>query len=216
MHKTLLVLALLAGTPAAQAQQSHTGIKAGGLLSDYAGPHVDQGGSNRAGLCAGFVLNMPVSKVFAVQPELLVAQKGSQSQPFVTGLGIVKGSQRLYYLEVPVLAKFRSRGGLFGELGPTLGYLLSASATIPNANGQAVTFDDRSIFHAFDWGYAVGVGFQAEKGLVLGLRYGQGLSPLFTAGSYRGVNGEADIHNQAFQLYAGFIFFGRPTPEFPE
>ena len=220
MHKTLFVRALLvltAGAPAAWAQQSRVGLKAGGTLSGFSGPDANPGGSNRAGLCAGVVLHLPVSQVFAVQPEFLYVQKGATAQPFAIGSSAtVKGSQRLHYLEIPVLVKVRSRGGFFGELGPTLGYVLSASATFPNLSQQVVTIDNRGLFKAFDWGYAVGVGFQTDKGLLLGVRYNEGFSALATAGAYRGISGEARIHNQAFQLYAGYIFFGRPAAEFPE
>jgi hypothetical protein len=124
------------------------------------------------------------------------------------------GNQHLTYLEVPVLAKFRSRSGFFVEVGPSLAYLLSARAELSSQND----YDNRSNFKDLEVGYAAGIGFQGKgaKGLLLGLRYTEGVSTVFKAGAYRGVTGEPDIYNQAFQLYVGFIFFGRPQDEFPQ
>lgn len=207
---SLLIPALATGNHTAQAQQSRIGLKAGGTLSGYGGANAYSGGSTRTGLCAGLVLHLPVGSVFSVQPEFLYSQKGADEQPYVFSNGLrAMGSQRLSYFEIPVLAKFRAKAGPFAEIGPTLGYLLSARADVVATNGQSASLDNRAGFKSLDLGYAVGAGFQSSNGLLLGLRYTAGLSGLFTPGAYSGVNGEARIHNQTFQLYAGYIFGGK-------
>jgi len=206
----LPLLLLAAGTPAAQAQQSRIGLKAGGVVASYRGVDAYSGGSSRAGFCAGLVLHLPVSKVFSVQPEFLYAQKGADKQPYLFSNGLrATGTQHLDYFEVPVLAKLRTSAGPFVELGPTLGYLLRARADVVATNSQSASLDNRNLFKNIDFGYAVGAGFQSPKGLLLGLRYNGGLTGLFTPGSYSGTNGEARIYNQAIQFYLGYIFMGR-------
>ncbi|GAB3581488.1 porin family protein [Hymenobacter daeguensis] len=220
MHKKLISLALLlalAGALPSQAQKSRIGLKAGLNLSGFSGPDAAPGGTRRLGLCAGLVIHLPVSPVFSVQPEFLYSQKGANSQPFaISSTAVVAGSQRQHYFEVPVLVKLRSKGGFFGEFGPSLSYLLSASGTFTTPTGQALTLDNRGSFNAFELGYAVGAGFQATQGLLVGLRYGGGFSAIAPTGAYRGISGEPRIYNQNFQLYAGYIFFGRPEPEFAQ
>jgi hypothetical protein len=221
MPKILLSLALLVllnGASAAYAQRSRIGLKAGLNLSGFSGADAAPNGSRRLGLSAGVVIHLPVSSAFSVQPELLYSQKGADSQPFVINstTAIVTGSQRQHYFEVPVLAKLRSKGGLFAEAGPTLSYLLSGSGTFTAPTGQTLTIDNRGSFNAFELGYAVGAGFQAAQGLMVGVRYDGGFSAIAPAGTYRGISGEPRIYNQNFQLYAGYIFFGRPEPEFAQ
>ncbi|GAA4365128.1 hypothetical protein GCM10023185_35180 [Hymenobacter saemangeumensis] len=223
MHRLLLPLAcflLLTGARPATAQHQRSdraGFRLGGSVAQYRGEDADAGGSSRLGLCGGLVLHLPVSKALSVQPEFLFSQKGASDQPFALSSTLTaRGSQRLTYVELPLLVKLRSQVGPFIELGPALGYLLSASADYTAPNGQSATADNARNFKRFDWSLAAGLGYQGAKGLLLGLRYHGGLSSVFTAGSYRGVGGEARIYNQAFQVYAGYIFFGRPQAEFPE
>ncbi|MGY3087922.1 hypothetical protein ACVWYF_000955 [Hymenobacter sp. UYAg731] len=211
----IALFVLLAGVPAWAQRTGRVGLKLGGSLTRYRGDDTYAGGSNRGGFCGGGVLHLPISRVFSVQPEFLYSQKGASSQAFVLPNNMaVTGNQRLSYVEVPVLAKLRSHAGLFVEAGPTLSYLLSASAELSGQNN----YDNRANFKDLEVGYAAGVGYQGQgtKALLLGVRYTRGLTPVFKAGAYRGIGGEPDIYNQAFQLYAGFIFFGRPPADFPQ
>lgn len=218
MPKTLPLLILfflaVSMTPASaqRARVDRVGLKLGGSLAQYRGKDTFVGNGNLVGYCGGAMLHLPVSPVFSVQPELLYSQKGAVSQYFVlSSTTSASGNQRLDYLEAPVLAKLRSRIGLFVEAGPTFAYLLNARIV-----DQQTNFDNRGDFKAFELGYAAGVGFQTKEGFMLGTRYTRGLTSLFKAGAYRGrgINGEAEVYNQVFQLYVGLIFFGRSPADF--
>ncbi|UOE35834.1 PorT family protein [Hymenobacter monticola] len=207
------VLTLLAGSPPAAAQRPRVGLKLGGSLAQYRGNDTFVGNGNLGGYCGGGVLALPLGPVFSVQGELLYSQKGARSQGFpLPNNQYVSGDQRLAYLEVPVLAKLRIPLGLFVETGPTFSYLLSARL---ESNGQSL-YENRSKVKPFELGYALGGGFQAENGLMLGVRYCAGLTSVLRTGvyaSYSNVSGEPDVHNQVFQLYAGLIFRDRSAPE---
>ncbi|MBF9142401.1 porin family protein [Hymenobacter properus] len=214
MPNTPLLLALfagLAGTQPAAAQLTRTsrvGLKLGGSLAQYRGNDTRGGNGNLGGYCGGGVLNLPLGPVFSVQSELLYSQKGARSQSFVLPTNqYAYGDQRLAYLELPALVKLRSSVGLFVETGLTFSYLLSARL---ESNGQSV-FENRDKFKPFELGYAAGAGFQADNGLLLGVRYCAGLTSLFRSGAYPGLYRDADIYTQTFQLYAGLLFRGRGT-----
>ena len=214
----LLVLASARPTLAQSSRMGQMGLKLGGSLAQYRGDDTGGGFGNLGGFCGGGVLHLPVSSVFSVQPELLYSQKGAKNQSITMPAGYynvsVVGDQRLNYLEVPVMAKLRSHGGAFLEAGPTFSYLLSAHIVDGQSNGQN-KLDNRESFKAFEVGYAAGVGFQSQQGFMFGVRYTHGLTSLYKAGAYWNIKGEAEVYNQVFQLYAGFVLL-RPTPyDFP-
>lgn len=211
-HLIILFLLLTWAWPAMaqHARMGRVGFKLGGCFASYQGKDVYASSSSRGGYCGGGILHLPVSHAFSIQPELLYSQKGASSQSFVLSSSVfATGNQRLAYAEVPVLAKLRSHVGVFLELGPTFSYLLSASAELRTPAIGQNSFDNRSSFKDLELGYAAGAGFQGANGLMLGGRYTRGLTATFKAGAYRGIVGEPSIYNQAFQLYIGFIFFGR-------
>ena len=210
----LLVLASARPTVAQSSRIGQVGVKLGGSLAQYRGEDTGGGFGNLGGFCGGGVLHLPVNSVFSIQPELLYSQKGSRSQSITLPVGYytvsVVGDQRLNYLEMPVLAKLRSHAGPFLEAGPTFSYLLSAHIVY----GQD-KFDNRGDFKAFEVGYAAGVGFQSGQGFMLGVRYTHGLTSLYKAGAYWNIKGEAEVYNQVFQLYAGFVLLRRTPADFP-
>jgi hypothetical protein len=229
MPKALLRLAflfVLAGVQPATAQRmGRLGLKLGGSLARYRGDNTAGGGSNNlVGFCGGAILNLPVSSVFSVQPELLFSQKGSKGQSFpVPSNMFLSGVERLTYAEVPVLVKLRTSAGPFVELGPTFSYLLSANASMNSPFGATATssYDISSSFNAFEWGYAAGIGYQHKKGLLAGMRYSGGLSRIFKIDAFKashGVSGETSAYNHALQLYVGLILFRRAVTEatFPQ
>jgi hypothetical protein len=215
----LALLVLLAGAPTVHAQKLRIGFKVGGNLARYRGEDYYSGGATHPGLCAGLILHLPVSSFFSVQPELLFSQKGAKNQStFLQNNAVAYGNQRLSYAEIPLLAKLRIHAGPFVEFGPTLGYLLSASLDDRYAPiGQQSSVNNRSDFKSFEWGYAAGIGYHDAKGLLLGVRYNGGLSPIFRADTYKGysgINDELRIYNRTIQLYVGYILLGRP--QFPQ
>ena len=73
--------------------------------------------------------------------------------------------------------------GLFFKARPPVGFLVSANVeteskgvTGNNTTTIATTGDNKAAFNSVDFGYAAGLGFQAESGPLVGLRYNGGLS----------------------------------------
>ncbi|WP_223648674.1 porin family protein [Hymenobacter psoromatis] len=202
MKKVFLLLGLavgLAGT--AQAQSAHFGIKAGASLTNFTGKGSD-GADYKFGFNGGLVANFAVNDAFSVQPEVLFSMKGSKVTDNSTGSNYT-GKLKLNYIDVPVLAHINA-GGLFFELGPQIGFLASANASV-DVSGQSISQDVKDQIKSVDFGYAAGLGYQVASGPGIGLRYNGG----FTDISKGNTSNSDAVRNGAFQLYLTYMFGGK-------
>jgi hypothetical protein len=194
MKKAFLALALTLGVAsAAQAQSARFGVKAGASLTSFTGTDADNA-KNKFGFNGGVMANFALNDMFSIQPEVLYSMKGAKRD------GIGNGDYRFNanYIDVPVLAKISTGAtGLFFELGPQVGFL--ASAKLKDDSNSA---DIKDSFKTVDFGYAAGLGFQAESGPMVGLRYNGGITSVDK-------DSDAKLRNSAFQLYVGFLFGGK-------
>ncbi|SFQ41598.1 porin family protein [Hymenobacter arizonensis] len=193
MKKVILSLGLLAGVAtAAQAQEVRFGLKGGVNYSTITSKD-DSDAESKIGLLGGVFANFGLSDLISIQPEVLYSQKGAQMKD----MSDVK--VKLNYIDVPVLVKVNA-GGLFFEGGPQVGFLTTAKVT----NGSQ-SEDFKENVKSVDFGYAVGLGYQAESGPMIGLRYNGGISDI-----NKNNNNDSDkSRNSAFQLYVGFAFGGK-------
>ncbi|RAK66646.1 porin family protein [Hymenobacter edaphi] len=216
----LLTGAALATAPAAHAQGVRVGFKAGANYSNIAGDVADEDRfENKFGFHGGLLLNADLTGdgFFSIQPELLYSQKGFKNSDFEFNFGSSKykrtGSVNYNYLDLPILAKINA-DGLFFELGPQFSYLLNikdktkVESSIPGIPSYDVTaaqkLDD---VNRFELGYAAGLGYQADSGPMIGLRY-NGAFTDFAKDAYQ--NGSfKNARNSAFQLYVGYLLGGK-------
>ncbi|WP_400192353.1 porin family protein [Hymenobacter sp. B81] len=168
---------------------------------------------------------------FSIQPELLYNRKGyqletdSKSTNTTLPAGVSKIEQEqervLHYIDVPVLAKINA-GGLFFELGPQFSYLFgsknkSQTTTKYNNGGKdkvendggfldytGVSRDDayKSDLAQFDIGGVAGLGYQAQSGLSIGLRYARGFNSLIDT---KDSDNEPKAFNNAYTLQVGYL-----------
>src|SRR5690349_10362918 len=97
--KTLVLgLALLAAGQAS-AQNFHLGVEGGANFNNFIGSDVSANSltDSRLGFVGGAYLTLQFGNSFAIQPEILYAQKG--------GKNTSNDTYQLDYLEVPVLLK---------------------------------------------------------------------------------------------------------------
>lgn len=215
MKKILLSLGILASAAAAQAQSVTFGVKAGGTLSSITQKDNDNN-NYKFGGHGGVFANFGINDMFSVQPEVLYSMKGNKQETSGTLGGTTYKTdhmQTLNYIDVPVMVKVSTgddNSGLFFEAGPQVGFLLSAkdkydtsSTTGSTTTATSGDTDNKDTFNTVDFGYAVGLGYQASSGPLVGLRYNGGLTDIS-----KGTALNAD-HNDAFQLYVGFRLGGR-------
>ena len=207
MKKHLLSLALVvAGTMAAHAQNGRLGFKAGVSLASFVGDDVTSSSSGKFGFHGGLVASLGITDRLSVQPELLYSMKGTKDSGSNNN-GSITGYQTLHYVDVPVLLKLRFNQ-LFLEAGPQAGVLAGATATV-EGNGASQSIGNKSSFNDVDFGYALGLGFQAESGLMLGFRYNGAFTNVPKEVTIRGQSIQPKARNSAFQLYVGYLLHSK-------
>ena len=219
----MLAAALLAwaAVSSAQAQRIRLGLRAGANYSNLTGNIQNQDTyNNKIGFLGGVMLNVPLidDGFLSLQPEVLYSQKGFENKPteYTSILGTQKreGSVNYNYLDVPVLLKIRASGLVF-EAGPQYSYLLSANnqtkTTTSVVGGTPTTSEsqnktDVSGFNRNELGYVAGVGYEAENGLSLNLRYNGAISDFVKSDNTTYFNGDLkNARHSAFQLSLGYL-----------
>ncbi|MBC6492445.1 OmpA family protein [Flavihumibacter stibioxidans] len=136
---------------------------------------------------AGFFMNMPLSKKFSVQPELLYSIMGSNVKNSGSDL-----KQRLDYLSIPLLFKYKVSNQFNLLLGPQADLLVRARQEVNSRttnNVQNLRRDDYAATAGFEW-------WPAGR-LVVGARYIHGLTNVRRYDDYewfnRGVQATAGL-----------------------
>ncbi|OGX83276.1 hypothetical protein BEN47_17535 [Hymenobacter lapidarius] len=225
MKKSAFLIGALFATAAvssAQAQDVRFGLRAGANYSNLSGNIKNENTyNNKIGFLGGVMVNVPVvENFFSVQPEILYSQKGFDNKPteFTTVLGAKQkreGSVNYNYLDVPVLLKINA-GGFIVEAGPQYSYLLGSNnetktTTTPALGGAPSTTEsndknDVSGLNRNELGYLAGVGYQAQNGVSLSLRYTGAFSDFVKNEDNTYFNGDLkNARHSAFQLSLGYL-----------
>ncbi|MFD3001061.1 porin family protein [Pontibacter toksunensis] len=217
IKKLLFAAALMFGTFSAAQAQATFGVRGGANLSTLSGDVNDENMfENKVSFHGGLTLNFPLVEDFvSLQPELLYSRKGfkSSGQEY-TNLLLQKrrreGNVSYNYLDLPVLAKINA-GPLYFEMGPQLSYLLNVNNETKlydgNDNLIASTESEKSKdgLSQFEVGYAAGIGFAANNGISLGVRYNGAFTDFVKDAEYM----EGDLSNarhSVFMLTLGVRF----------
>lgn len=168
------------------AQQIKLGVKAGVNFATITGDTegVDSRTSFHAGAVAEFSL---VEKLF-LQPELLYSSQGAKS-------GSPTDELKLDYLNIPVLAKYFVAEGFSIEVGPQIGFILSAKEEY-----DGTSEDVKDSLKSTDFGLNFGIAYEMKTGLNFDARYYLGLSNISDVG------GSGNFKNGVFQISIGYFF----------
>ena len=175
--------------------QVNFGAKAGVNFSDITGDDTESF-SGLTSFHVGVVAEIMISEEFAFQPELLYSAQGSDWEDEFDG-DTYKGTVKVDYLNVPLMAKYYVAEGFCLEAGPQLGLLLSANSEQDGFADQDIKDDLKSI----DFGVNFGVGYKLENGLNFGARYNLGL----TDGN-ESLEEEGAYKNSVIQISVGYFF----------
>jgi hypothetical protein len=151
---------------------------------------------NKPSAMGGFFAEVPVTKMFSIEPELLYVQKGTKptlqggdiwanmESDYSSDLipGVVDASKlsanmvlSANYIELPILVKanFKPANAKIVPsvfLGPEVGYLVSSNLNIANL----LNYDSRDLLKKWDLGVVVGAGVKVND-FSFDLRYELGL-----------------------------------------
>lgn len=204
---TVMTAAILfAGTEVSQAQVSFSiGPKGGLSSSSFSG---DSAGTVTANTswAAGAFMNFHFLKFLAIQPELLIHQKGASQK-----IGMRTNEIKLNYFEVPVLLKLMVPvdNHIYPHVlvGPSFSYRMGGTFKATNTeSGTIVNFNEGDL-KKYDTGGILGVGVDFETDhLYINLdgRYGFGFSDI-------GEN-SVKLKNRNWTAMLGIGYrFGTPT-----
>ena len=130
-----------------------------------------------------------ISNSFSVQPELLYSQQG-----YVITNSSGTFTQKLNYINLPLMLKAYPSRNFFLEVGPQIGLAVSHREEF---NSGFSLFDTNQEFEPnnFDWGVNFGAGFKTDSGISLGVRYHLGKGDIYEEGK---------AQNRVLQFSLGF------------
>jgi hypothetical protein len=180
MKKQNLIIALFFGMVASiSAQNSSTSKSNVGIKGGYNLAAVNYDGQGETGQRHGFHIGVYgeefLSQNFSIQPELMYSQQGFEEKD---GNGDVVFTQKLNYINLPVMLKAYPSKNFFLEAGPQIGLAISHKEEY---NGLISGSSERDP-NNFDWGMNFGGGFKTNSGISLGVRYHLGLGDLYDEG----------------------------------
>lgn len=175
MKKIKLTLALFLGLVVfANAQDNTTSKSNGGIKGGYnlAAVNFDGNGETdqRHGFHVGFYGESFISDSFSIQPELMYSQQGYQIKN-----GNTTFTQKLDYINLPIMFKAYPSKNFFIELGPQIGLAISHKEVYEGFITTTQEYDPNK----FDYGVNFGAGFKTGAGISLGVRYHLGLGDLY-------------------------------------
>ncbi|WKD85492.1 hypothetical protein KCTC32516_00833 [Polaribacter huanghezhanensis] len=169
---------------------STAGIKGGYNLSS-----VSFDGTSEAAKLHGYHLGIYVEsyigKHLSIQPEILYSKQGYK---IMDNNGTY--TQKLDYINIPLMLKLYPVKSFFIEAGPQIGFSISHKETFDSG---FVLYDTSKEFvpNNFDWGVNLGAGFKSDEGVSLGARYHIGQSDIYDQDKPK---------NRVLQVYIGFEF----------
>ena len=191
MKIKILIIALFFSTITTINSQDNTVPKSNaGIKGGYSLAAVSFDGDGETGQRHGFHIGIYgesfISESFAIQPELLYSQQGYK---ITNNSGTV--TQKLDYINLPIMLKAYPSKNFFLETGPQIGLAISHKEEYDGLFSSSQEYDPNS----FDWGFNFGGGFKTNSGISLSARYHLGLGDLYDEGK---------AQNRVWQFSIGF------------
>lgn len=215
MKKIIFTALAVAAFGVAEAQEIRFGAKVGAGASMFTGD-VEDAEPKLSGHIGGFVEFK--FKKFAIQPEILFSNVGaewnynyrSNNDWYYEGpIDNVQYTANLYYLHVPVMAKYYVIDPLSVEFGPQLGILLDAETeyTTTYWNGSDTTNKEnvKDDLKTIDLGLNFGATYNFKNRMFVSARYTLGLIDIDDSTPEPGESATS-IHNHVVQASFGYKF----------
>ncbi|MEN8248310.1 MAG: porin family protein [Bacteroidota bacterium] len=130
------------------------GVKGGLNLANIGGDETDN--SLKMAFHGGAYSEVFFNYFLMMQAEFLLSYQGHGGfDPDIAG----SSSLSLWYLNIPVMARYNIGYNLNVHAGIQMGLLLSGKSKIADPTAGSLTFDVKDQFKALDWGIPIGVGY---------------------------------------------------------
>ena len=191
MKKVLLAAALMISSVAAFAQHAVGTVtiqpKVGLNIANFT--DADDADA-RVGFVAGAEFEYQVSDIFSLSAGALYSQQGCKGKE--GGLSL---TQKLDYINVPVMANVYVAPGFAVKLGVQPGFKVNAEAEAKNGSNR-IAAGNSSEFNSVDFSIPVGVSYEFSN-VVIDARYNWGLTKAIK---------DLDNKNTVFQFTVGYKF----------
>jgi hypothetical protein len=117
--------------------------------------------------------NMPLvnfSEAMSGIAEVSLSMQGAKWEENIGG-ATIKGRVNLLYANIPLVVRYQTKSGFFGEAGVQPGFLLSAK---DKYSGNSDNY--KQYVNTFDFSIPFGVGYEFQNGFGVGLRVIPGLT----------------------------------------
>ncbi|WP_297970338.1 porin family protein [uncultured Capnocytophaga sp.] len=178
----LLIIMTVCGLSQVHAQDF--GVKAGYNYSTFRGETSSISTiEGLSGFYIGGLVELPISDVLSIQPELIFSRQGVALRQELKGFGlnvsINNADIRLDYLNIPVMAKV-NLGPLFLQGGVQFGFLVGKPELGRYiTNVRVGTLLDKDSYNSFDFGVGAGLGFNFNRRFFAEARYTHSLTNVF-------------------------------------
>lgn len=171
----MLLLAINMQSQDDNKKESNTGLKGGYNLAAVSFDGDGETGQ-RHSFHIGFYSESFLNDNVSLQIELLYSQQGYELKD---GGGTY--TQKLNYINLPLMLKAYPSDNFFLEAGPQVGYAITHKEEFDSSFSL---FDTSQEFNpnSFDWGVNFGGGFKTDTGVSFGVRYHLGLGDIYDEG----------------------------------
>ena len=211
MKKNILTVFIAVLTVINVEAQVEVGIKAGVNFASIMG-ETPRGLRFRTAYDFGLVAEFETSPSTSVQPEIMYSGQGFHYNGgrFLGPNGTItlaEDNYKLDYLNIPIVFKYYFSEGASFEVGPQVGFLLSAK-TADGSEKEFVNLRDNLTNASFD--FLVGFGYKFDNGFNLNARYVGGLTNIWKGYVKNPPPGywyyDYGKRNSVFQLTVGYYF----------
>lgn len=191
MKKRFLVFALFICTIIevySQNVDSNIGIKAGYNLASVSFDGEGETGQ-RHSFHVGLYGETFLNNYLSVQSELLYSQQGYEIK-----FNNATFTQKLNYINLPIVMKVYPSKNIFIEVGPQIGLAITHKEEFTSSY-DLIEVSQEFEPNNFDWGINFGGGVKTNSGVSFGVRYHLGLGDIYE---------ENSPHNRVWQFSVGF------------
>ena len=180
--KKIAFLIIIAVYGLSQVHAQNFGVKAGYNYSTLSGETSSISTiEGLSGFYIGGLVELPISDVLSVQPELIFSRQGVNLRQGIKNLSIRTDTSeiRLDYLNIPVMAKV-NLGPIFLEGGVQFGFLVSKpKVNSYYSNVYLRNLLDKDSYNSFDFGVGAGLGVKLNQHFFVETRYTYSLTNVF-------------------------------------
>ena len=195
IRKRIIIIGFMGFILSLSGQNQKQGTSTTGIRGGYNLAAVTYDGETETGQRHGFHLgvygNSSINSLMAIQVEAMYSQQGYQLK---NDSGTY--TQKLNYINVPVMLQLYPIKQVFLEGGAQVGYAISHKETYDSSfnlfDAESDITPDR-----FDWGFNVGSGIKMDSGFSLGIRYHIGMGEIYD---------EGEPKNRMWQFSVGIDF----------